>query len=81
MNFDDVGYYEPSQAEMIMDEFMGKMRDALTYTAKNEIDQLRHKNAQLEEENKKLRQQGQKKAVDKITMNIPLLTGKEHFEV
>ena len=25
--------------------------------------------------------QGQKKAVDKITMNIPLLTGKEHFEV
>jgi len=56
MEFDDTGYYEPSQAEIIVDEFMGKMRKALTDTAKNEIEQLKSENARLEKENKFLRE-------------------------
>jgi hypothetical protein len=54
MNFDDVGYYEPEQAGMILDEYMGKMREALTEAAKNEIERLRRKNKELSEANKKL---------------------------
>jgi hypothetical protein len=43
----DFGDYEPEQAEMLVNEFMGKMREALTETAKNEIEQLRQKNEVL----------------------------------
>jgi hypothetical protein len=57
MEFDECGYYEPSQAGIILDEFMGKMREALTVTAKNEIEQLRRENAELTGANKKLRQE------------------------
>jgi hypothetical protein len=57
MEFDECGYYEPSQADIILDEFMGKMREALTVTAKNEIEQLRRENAELTDANKKLRQE------------------------
>jgi FtsZ-binding cell division protein ZapB len=57
MEFDECGYYEPSQADIILDEFTGKMREALTETAKNEIERLRRENAELKDANKKLRQE------------------------
>lgn len=55
MEYGDYEYYEPGQAEMIMDEFMGKMREALSDTAKNEIETLRRENEALKESNAKLR--------------------------
>jgi len=55
MEFDDTGYYEPEQAEIILDEFVGKMRDALTSKARDEIELLRRENAELKEANKNLR--------------------------
>jgi len=57
MEFDDIGYYEPEQAEIILDEFVGKMRDALTSKARDEIELLRRENDELKDKNKKLREQ------------------------
>jgi hypothetical protein len=55
MDFDDVGYYEPKQADMILDEYMGKMREALTEATKKEIERLKRENEELKEANKILR--------------------------
>lgn len=51
MNYDDCEYYEPTQADMIMDEFIDKMREALTDAAKDEIERLRRENEELKKYN------------------------------
>ena len=54
MEFDTIDYYEPGQAEIILDELAVKMREALTDKIKYEIEALHKENTSLKEQNKKL---------------------------
>lgn len=47
-------YYEPSEADFILEEYSEKMKTALLSSVKSEIDRIKEKNAKLEEENKRM---------------------------
>jgi FtsZ-binding cell division protein ZapB len=63
MDFDDIGYYEPDQAEIILDEFAEKMRGVLAGKVRDEIELLRRQNDDMKGKNEKLREQ--QKAVER----------------
>jgi len=55
MDYDEIEFYEPGQADIILEEYLAKMREALTDRAKYEIERLNRENMDLKEQNKKLR--------------------------
>jgi regulator of replication initiation timing len=53
-------YYEPSAADMVLDEFKEKMKEVLLGTVKQEIELVKEENERLKEENKKFRERESK---------------------
>lgn len=51
---DDCGYYEPSVADEIIDEYKEKMKEVLLNTVKHEIETLRTENVDLKKRNSEL---------------------------